>query len=190
MVSTIHASFKNSKDAICAAKELVTIGMGADDIGLLLPDQHKAHAPGADTSPHLVVNYGSSGHTQAVSPADERHTRQTTGLEAENTEEGVGLGALLGLLTALCVPGIGMFVGSGAIIAGLLSGGATLGGIAGGIYGYMIVHGVPHETAKAVFDNLGRGATTLRATAVDAGKEAEIVKVIENYGGHLIALDH
>jgi hypothetical protein len=168
MASTIHAAFKNGNDGIRAARELLAIGLGADDVGLLLPDQHAEHHANPGLAPHAGDHAGAT---------------------VLNTEEGIGIGALLGLLTALCVPGIGMFVGSAAIVAGLLSGGASFGGIAGGIYGFMIEHGVPHDTAKAVSDNLGKGGTTLRAYAPNAAMEAEVARIIERTGGNLISRD-
>lgn len=196
-IITIHASFRNDNDAILAAKELITIGLGEDDIGLLVPSRHADHNTHTGELPHLIVNPGTVTSTSAALPTNTvTKTNETgslrpqgTGVTVENSEEGVGVGALLGLLTAMCVPGIGMFVGSGAIIAGLMSGGATLGGIAGGIYGYMVGKGEPHETAKAVVDNLGTGGTTLRATARNAEMEAKIVEIIEGLGGHVMARD-
>ena len=70
---------------------------------------------------------------------------------------GAGIGALLGV-AALAIPGVGPFVGAGAISAAAAGGaattGAVVGGLAGGLAGALEDHGIPEEDAKYYEDNL------------------------------------
>lgn len=143
---------------------------------------------------------GAAGYTYdelgAVIPDSPRWKRRKSsrrkgaGETKVDTEEGLGLGLFLGMFAALCVPGIGMFVGTGAIVAELMSGGAALGGVAGGIYGYLMDHGVSRGTAKHMSDHLGAGGTTLTITISKTGKEADIIAAIEKFNGRVVELSN
>ncbi len=136
-------------------------GYRYDELGAVIPDPVPPRQPKGSTSP---------GDGEA-------------GLD---TEEGIGLGLGLGMLAALCVPGIGLIVGSGAIVVDLMTGGVVAGGIAGGIYGYLIDRGVDRQFAQVMSHHLEGGGTTLSVTVPEAIKRAEIKRILIESGGDSI----
>jgi hypothetical protein len=103
-----------------------------------------------------------------------------------DTKEGVGLGLGLGLLAAMCVPGIGLIVGSGAIVAGLMAAGTVFGGIAGDLYGYLIDRGVAHGIARVLSHHHEAGGTILSVSRSGTLNKAEFVRIFKEFDGHLL----
>jgi hypothetical protein len=116
--------------------------------------------------------------------------RKGDGYTVIDTEEGVGLGLGLGLLTALYIPGIGMFAGTAAIVASCMAGGAAVGGIGGGICGILTDRGTTDETARAMSDHVKAGRTTLSVSVPHSARESEVVRIITGFNGHVIAREH
>lgn len=103
-----------------------------------------------------------------------------------NAEEGAGIGLVLGLITALCVPGIGLIAGTGAIVASLMTAGTAIGGIAGGIYGHLIDQGIDREVAQKIADLIAEGSATISVSVPQNVQEYDIRYMLENYGGQII----
>src|SRR5579864_158979 len=84
---------------------------------------------------------------------------------------GAGLGILAGL-TAVVVPGVGIVLALGPIIAGGL-----LGAVAGGLIGSLIDAGVPAEEAEFYHEGVRRGGTLVMISAddPDAPRAAELL---------------
>jgi hypothetical protein len=135
-------------------------GYRYDALGAVIPDRSPTKAPNSPMS---------SSHAAVV-----------------DTEQGAGLGLVFGLLTAISIPGVGLIIGSGAIAAGLMATGAVAGGLAGGIYGYLIDRGIDLEVARNVSDHLAGGGTTLSVSGSGAVKATEIALILKAFGGHLI----
>jgi hypothetical protein len=78
--------------------------------------------------------------------------------------EGAGFGAVIGGLTgvlvglaALTIPGIGLAIAAGPIVAGLT--GIVAGAVTGGIAGVLIKSGVPEDDAPYYAEGIRRGGT-------------------------------
>ncbi len=115
-----------------------------------------------------------------IAPIGESHEA------ALDAKEGAGLGLLFGVLTAACIPGIGLGAGSGTLVVGLLAAATGLGGLAAGIYGYLRDRQIDHEVARKVSDHLLGGGTTLSVSVSGALNEAEIACIFKRFGGQLI----
>ena len=101
---------------------------------------------------------------------------------------GAGVGALLGV-AALAIPGVGPFIGAGAISAAAAGGaattGAVVGGAIGGLAGALEDHGIPDEDAKYYEDNL-QGERTLVTYDTEGVTHPDAVSgdVLYNAGGY------
>jgi len=157
-----------------AVESLLRHGINVDEISLILPEPDGNQ--GIDVPVHCQLHSDTTACKQHVSSP-----------VVIGGEEGVGVGTGLGFLTALYIPGIGMFAGSGPIIASLVAAGAVIGGIAGGIYGYLTMLEIPHEVAEAMADHVSSGGATLSVIASDARRLETIVKTVASVGGTVIA---
>lgn len=101
---------------------------------------------------------------------------------------GVALGVALGLLAglgALAIPGLGVFIAAGPIIAMICSviAGAAIGGVAGALAGL----GISEIEARQYERKLRRGAILLSIRVDDQDQRAHAKKVLEGYGATNIA---
>jgi uncharacterized membrane protein len=86
------------------------------------------------------------------------------------------LGGIVLSLAAMAVPGVGMVVAAGPLLAAL--GGAGIGAVAGGLIGALTDFGVPEEDAQYYAEGVRRGdaVVTIRAnTAADAERARNIM---------------
>lgn len=93
-----------------------------------------------------------------------------------------GLGGILLSLAALAVPGVGMVVAAGPLVAAL--GGAGIGAVAGGLIGALTDVGVPEEDAHYYAEGVRRGDAVLTVRANTAA-DAERARNIMNDNGAL-----
>jgi uncharacterized membrane protein len=107
-----------------------------------------------------------------------------------DAEQGAGLGLVVGLLTALCVPNIGMIGGGGPIVAELMAAATTVGGLAGGLYGYLIDRGVDRDVARKVSDHLAEVEASLSVNVSGTLKVGEIAHILKQYRGRVIRHPH
>jgi uncharacterized membrane protein len=91
-----------------------------------------------------------------------------------------GLGGILLSLAAMTVPGIGMVVAAGPLLAAL--GGAGIGAVAGGLIGALTDVGVPEEEAHYYAEGVRRGDAVVTIRANTAG-DAERARNIMNDNG-------
>lgn len=114
--------------------------------------------------------------------AIENNTKAPEGAVA-GVSAGGAVGGTLGLLAgigALAIPGLGMFIAAGPIIA-LLSGaaaGAAVGGIAGGLIGM----GIPEVEAKQYEGKIAQGHVLLSVHVVDSDRAKEAKRILEAGG--------
>lgn len=108
----------------------------------------------------LITN---DAHNQYSHYLDENYTPRE---DAVTAGEGAGFGAVVGTLTgllvgaaALVVPGIGLAIVAGPIVAGLT--GALAGAITGGIVGALVKSGVPEDDAPYYAEGIRRGGTLI-----------------------------
>ncbi len=189
MNNILHATFDNAEEGIQAVEALLHLGVGAEDISLILPESNPevGHAT-ATVSPLTTVPCDKRGASLYASIGEHSHEAVL------DAGEGAGIGLALGLLAALClpglalvaVPGIGLIAGSGIIIAQLMAGGAVAGGIIGGIYGLLIDRGVDHDVALILSNHLEGGGTTLSITLSEKSEVADILDILISNSGHII----
>ena len=176
MNTILHATFTDAKDGISAVESLLHHGMRAEDINLILPESTSTDAATVRVSNEVAR---STNHPSAAPPPCCHEERG-------DMEQGAGLGLAFGLVAAMCVPGIGMIVGSGAIVAGIMAAGTAAGGLTAGIYGYLTDRGIDAEIARKVTDHLAAGGTTLSVSTTGELNATEITHILEVFGGHLI----
>ena len=94
-------------------------------------------------------------------------TRETSATST-GVAAGVAVGSVGGLLAGLStmiIPGMGIVLAAGPIIATLAS--AGIGAVTGGLIGALRESGVPHDEAKNYSDGVQRGATLVTAEVTD-----------------------
>jgi|SRR5579871_99272 len=175
METVLYATFARAEDGVRAVESLLHHGVRAEDISLSLP-QRVGAAP-------TVMASNVVGPTASPRSVPVGHCHEAV-LDAE---EGAGLGLGLGLVAASCVPGIGLIAGSEMIVAGLVAAGVVIGGLTGGIYGYLLDRGIDHEVVRKMSDCLTTDRATLSVTVSGAANEAEIADILEGFGGRLIS---
>ncbi|MEX1112629.1 MAG: hypothetical protein WEC84_04145 [Candidatus Andersenbacteria bacterium] len=114
---------------------------------------------------------------------DERKHSHT----AEDAGKGAGIGGILGLIAGIApvvLPGIGLIIGTGTLIAGTL-GGAGLGSIVGGIVGFFRDQlGMDEDRAHVYEQGIQEGniLLTVHTNTADAAEAVEEAMV--RYGAH------
>lgn len=100
--------------------------------------------------------------------------------DAVVASEGAGFGAVVGGLTgilvglaALTIPGIGLAIAAGPIVAGLT--GVVAGAVTGGIVGALVKSGVPEDEAPYYAEGIRRGGTLISIEASDTLRARDIM---------------
>jgi hypothetical protein len=176
MKSVIHACFDSKEAVMHAVESLLRHGVSAQDVTLIVPHSQSAQEP--DSLASLPVS-----SEVVTAPKHDASSIVVGG------EEGAGVGFGLGLLTAMCIPGIGLIGGSGAIIISLVAAGTAIGGVSGGMYGYLVQRDTPHSAALAMAEHITSGGATLSVTTPDSLDEDAIVRIVEGAGGRVIRSD-
>jgi hypothetical protein len=102
--------------------------------------------------------------------AHEHNTKAPEGAVAGGSAGGL-IGGTLGLLAgigALAIPGLGVFIAAGPLMATL--GGAAAGAAVGGLTGALVGMGIPEVEAK-VYEGRVRGGNILIAVHVDSSEQ-------------------
>ena len=139
-------------------------GFQADDISALLPDARA---------------------TREL--AHEKHTKAPEGAAAGATA-GVVAGGTLGWLLgigAIAIPGLGMFLAAGPIMAALA--GAGVGAAAGTLTGALIGMGIPEYEAKRYESFVNDGGMLLSVHCKDSDMQKRARSILDGFGGHDIA---
>ena len=124
-------------------------------------------------APHNQENHGL---------AIEKHTKSLEGTATGATAGGV-LGGVLGLLAGigtLAIPGLGILVAAGPLLA-TLSGmgvGASMGGLAGGLLGL----GIPEYEAKRYEGHLGQGSILVAVHCENSDAVARAQDIMQTSG--------
>ncbi len=100
--------------------------------------------------------------------------------DAVTAAEGAGFGTVVGALTgvlvglaALTIPGIGLAIVAGPIVAGLT--GALAGAVTGGIVGALVKSGVPEDVAPYYAEGIRRGGTLISIQTTDTLRASDIM---------------
>lgn len=116
---------------------------------------------------------------------DFAHENNTKAPEGAIAGAGTGgaVGGTIGLLAgigALAIPGLGMFIAAGPIIA--LMSGAAAGAAVGGVTGALIGLGIPEVEAKQYEGKLKQGNILVSVHVADAGRQKAAKLALENGG--------
>jgi hypothetical protein len=150
---------KSESQAINIADQLKAAGFTENDVSVLFPDKQ-----------------GSKDF------AHEQHTKAPEGA-ATGGASGAVLGGALGWMVgigALAIPGLGVFIAAGPIMAALA--GAAGGAAAGGLTGALIGMGIPEYEAKR-YEGKVKDGNILLSIHTEDGKERDRAKKILENGG-------
>lgn len=100
--------------------------------------------------------------------------------DAVTAAEGAGFGAVVGGLTgvlvgvaALTIPGIGLAIAAGPVVAGLT--GLLAGAVTGGVVGALVKSGVPEDEAPYYAEGIRRGGTLVSLDTADTLRANDIM---------------
>ena len=150
---------KSESQAINMADQLKVAGFTNNDVSVLFPDKQ-----------------GSKDF------AHEQHTKAPEGAAAGGAS-GAVLGGALGWMVgigALAIPGLGVFIAAGPIMAALA--GAAGGAAAGGLTGALIGMGIPEYEAKRYEGKVKDGNILLSVHTEDSTERDRAKKILENGG--------
>ena len=160
----VFGLFRDQRTMSNAVDALHGAGFFTADISALLPDNESTRAF-----------------------AHEKHTKAPEGAAAGATA-GVLAGGTLGLLLgigAIAIPGLGMFVAAGPIMAALAGAGA--GGAVGTLTGALIGMGIPEYEAKRYESFISSGGMLLSVHCVDRDMAKRARSILDGFGGQDIA---
>jgi hypothetical protein len=155
---------KSESQAINMADQLKAAGFTNNDVSVLFPDKQ-----------------GSKDF------AHEQHTKAPEGAAAGRAS-GAVLGGALGWMVgigALAIPGLGVFIAAGPIMAALA--GAAGGAAAGGLTGALIGMGIPEYEAKRYEGKVKDGNILLSVHTEDSTQRDRAKKILENGGAEDIS---
>jgi hypothetical protein len=155
---------KSESQAIAIADNLKAAGFSENDVSVLFPDKQ-----GTKDFAH------------------EQHTKAPEGA-ATGAGTGAVLGGALGWLVgigALAIPGLGVFIAAGPIMAALA--GAAGGAAAGGLTGALIGMGIPEYEAKRYEGKVKDGNILLSVHTEDSNERERAKKILESGGAEDIS---
>jgi len=166
MAKTISKTFKNRSEAEDAMRALERIGVGSEQISLIVSDEVRRR------------DFRAAG-IEDIDNAD------------EGALAGAGIGGVAGAVlsvlataSALTIPGLNLVV-AGPLVAALAGLGA--GGIAGGLVGGLIGAGIPESEAKTYEKALKDGNVLLAVEPTDDAQRAQIKEVFANGAAYNVA---
>lgn len=122
--------------------------------------------------------------------AHEKHTKAPEGATA-GAATGIVAGGTLGWLLgigAITIPGLGIFLAAGPIMAALA--GAGVGAAAGTLTGALIGMGIPEYEAKRYESFINDGGMLLSVHCFDGDMAKRARSILDGFGGHDIADKH
>jgi hypothetical protein len=155
---------KTESQAIMITDNLRAAGFSQNDISVLLPDRE-----GTKDFAH------------------EQHTKAPEGA-ATGAGSGAIVGGALGWLVgigALAIPGLGVFIAAGPIMAALA--GAAGGAAAGGLTGALIGMGIPEYEAKRYEGKVKDGNILLSVHTEDSKERDRVKTIFEAHGAQDIS---
>ena len=162
--TSVFGIVKSYSQAEQVVEGLQDAGFPASEISVLLPDSEGKH---------------DIGHVKATKAPE----GATTGATAGGVTGG-GLGLLAGI-GALAIPGVGLFIAAGPIMAALS--GAAIGAGTGGLVGALVGLGIPEIEAKQYENKLKTGNYFIAVHAGDGDRKDLAKEVFENAGAEDIS---
>lgn len=180
IVSGIFASQENLYNLFDALQGL---GIGRDDISVLMSEQTRAH--------YKDFSYpGQFSDTDNVTTGGEAFVQTTKLPEGAATGGLTGgvVGAIIGGLTlvgSVLLPGVGLLV-AGPLV-GAITGGA-IGTAAGGLVGALAGLGIPENEAKYYQDSIQQPGNILVVSHVPKDLKNEVRKIFETCGAQSVKI--
>jgi hypothetical protein len=165
MTKAVYGIVQTHAEAASLIENLRAAGFASTDVSVLAPHNQ-----------------------QDVGLMVEKHTKSLEGTATGATAGGV-LGGVLGLLAGigtLAIPGFGILVAAGPLLA-TLSGmgfGASVGGLAGGLIGL----GIPEYEAKRYEGHLGKGGILIAVHCPDSESASRAQDIMQTSGAADVAI--
>jgi hypothetical protein len=154
--------FKTRVAAEAAVDAIVKRGYTRDDISVLMSDATKNKEFAVQTRTHAADGAGIGGAVGGALGA-----------------AGATLAAIAAGVSAIAIPGLGLFI-AGPIVAALAGAGA--GGATGGIIGALIGAGIPEHRAKVYDTGLREGGILLGVEAQSDEDADKLEKLLQDIG--------
>ncbi|HEV7843728.1 MAG TPA: hypothetical protein VGO69_08515 [Pyrinomonadaceae bacterium] len=154
--------FKTRVAAEAAVDAIIKRGYTRDDISVLMSDATKSKEFAVETRTHAADGAGIGGAVGGALGA-----------------AGATLAAIAAGVSAIAIPGLGLFI-AGPIVAALAGAGA--GGATGGIIGALIGAGIPEHRAKVYDTGLREGGILLGVEAKTDEDADKLEKLLQDIG--------
>jgi hypothetical protein len=154
--------FKTRAAAEAAVDAIIKRGYTRDDISVLMSDATKTKEFAVDTRTHAADGAGIGGAVGGALGA-----------------AGATLAAIAAGVSAVAIPGLGLFI-AGPIVAALAGAGA--GGATGGLIGALIGAGIPEHRAKVYDAGLRGGGILLGVEAKSAEDADKLEQLLQDIG--------
>ena len=154
--------FKTRVAAEAAVDAIIKRGYTRDDISVLMSDATKSKEFAVQTRTHAADGAGIGGAVGGALGA-----------------AGATLAAIAAGVSAIAIPGLGLFI-AGPIVAALAGAGA--GGATGGIIGALIGAGIPEHRAKVYDTGLREGGILLGVEARSDEDADKLEKLLQDIG--------
>jgi len=162
----VYGSFNDYDLATKAVAALMDHGISESQITIMMKGDAHRNLNGSGVP---VIEQAATGLT-ATTAAD------ATNGAAKGAGVGLGVGLIAGL-SAIMLPGIGLVVGGGAMVAALggAIGAGAAGALAGAVTGYLVDQGATEESASEVAGILDQGKIVV-GVSVDDSETADVAR--------------
>lgn len=123
---------------------------------------------------------------EGVSNGESNNEISVPGAAAGAVGGGV-IGGVIGAVTALAIPGLGLAIAGGILVAML--GGAAIGALAGGFAGSLVELGVPEDEASYYQAQLAAGRTIVTVTNISPERYQEALAIMREHGSSSVRLE-
>lgn len=160
MAKLVTGLFQTRVAAEAAVDAIIKRGYTRDDISVLMSDATKSKEFAIETRSHAADGAGIGG--------------------AVGGTVGATLAAIAAVTAAFTIPGIGLLVAAGPIVAALAGAGA--GGAVGGVIGALVGAGIPEHRARVYEAGLRGGGILLGIEAKSDDEADKLEKLLDDLG--------
>jgi|EndMetStandDraft_5_1072996.scaffolds.fasta_scaffold30856_1 hypothetical protein len=183
MKKVIFALANSEEHAQRIVDRLQQAGFDNEDISFLMSDKEGKMELREDRRGDLeVFENKTSGKNKKGTLGHEKHSKAPEGSVTGGVAGGV-IGGSLGLLAgigSLAIPGLGMFIAAGPIVAALS--GSAVGGAVGLLVGSLIGLGIPEYEAKKYESKLKKGHLLICVHTNDSNHLDRAKEILQNEG--------
>jgi hypothetical protein len=171
--------FRNREEAEGGLRDLQAAGFRDDQVSVLMRDRDQAGKGAADTADRDRERVRDLDTDRDTGRGDKVSAAAAAGLSdpaagvAKGAVAGAGIGGLLGLLTALLIPGAGPLLVGGVIASTLV--GMGVGAATGGLVGLLASMGATDEEAQYFNRGVEAGGILILVEPGERPNEARII---------------